>query len=80
MISDIFNIFTNRIFPTVMLWAQRIYDAVGGALPYIIAFFCIGLATRFLIMPIISGKLSAGSDSVRKGKNKKWIHIYSQWY
>lgn len=71
MISQIFNIFTNQIFPAVMLWAQRIFDAVGGALPYIIAFFCIGLATRFLIMPIISGKLSSGSDSVKKGKNEK---------
>lgn len=71
MISDIFNIFTNRVFPAVITWAQRIFDAVGGALPYIIAFFCISLATRFLIMPIISGKLSSGSDTVKKGKDEK---------
>lgn len=68
MIYDIFNIFTEQVFPTVINWAERAYYAIGNALPIIIAMFCVALTTRFLIMPVISGKLSSGSDKARSKK------------
>lgn len=66
MIYDIFDLFTEKVFPAVIRWAEEIYWAIGNALPIIIAMICVALTTRFLIMPVISGKLSSGSDSARK--------------
>lgn len=66
MIYEIFAIFTETIFPTVIGWAESTFWEIGNALPIIIAMICVALTTRFLIMPVISGRLSSGSDSARK--------------
>lgn len=66
MITEVFAIFTEQVFPAVIGWCESIFNAIGGALPYVIAFITIALATRFLIMPVISGRLFSGSDSARK--------------
>lgn len=67
MFLEFLTTIRDEVIPAVIGWAVNIYDAIGGALPYILAIFFIMLATRFFIMPIIAGKLfSSGSDRARR--------------
>lgn len=69
MFLDFMITIRDVVLPTCINWATRIYAAIGNALPYILAIFFISLATRFLLMPIIAGKLfTSGSDRARSKK------------
>lgn len=50
-------------------WSNHLITATGS-FNLIIGVFTLIVMTRLLIVPIIGGKLSTGSDRVRKTKSK----------
>ena len=62
--------YINILFGSVINWLNQIFNAIPGAVGWILAIFAMYSSFRFLIFPIVGGRTIGGSDNAKKSGSK----------